>query len=79
MRNIDGRPVTIRAACGYHGYGSYPFSINRETRQGVKGFRATWLPTNNSDRFATKREAVAFIKAHEAIAYAPAATDESEV
>lgn len=69
MRDIYGLKVTIRAQRGYHGYGSYPFSITRETRQGVKGFRATWLPTDNSARFATKREAVAFIKAHEAIAY----------
>lgn len=69
MRDIYGNEVTIRAQRGYHGYGGYPFSINHETRQGVKGFRATWLPTGNSARFKTKREAVAFIKAHEAIAY----------
>lgn len=69
MKNIDGRECIIRAQRGYHGYGMYPHSITRETRRGVKGYRATWLPTNNSDRFATKREAVAFIKAHEAIAY----------
>lgn len=69
MRDINGRLVTIRAERGYHGYGTNPFSIVRETRQGVKAFRATWHPTNNSARFATKREATAFIKAHEAIAY----------
>ncbi len=69
MKDIDGREVTIRATRGYQGYGTCPFSITRETRRGVRGFRAHWLPTNNSARFATKREAVAFIKAHEAIAY----------
>ena len=40
-----------------------PGSITAETRQGRKGFRATWLPSNSSARFATKREATAFIKA----------------
>jgi hypothetical protein len=69
MKDIDGIEVTVRAERGYHGYGSQPFGICIETRNKVKGFRATWLPTGNSARFATKREAVKFIKAHEAIAY----------
>ncbi len=69
MRDIYGRECVIRAERGYHGYGSYPFAIVRSTKQGVKGFEATWLPTNNTARFATKREAVSFVKAHEAIAY----------
>lgn len=72
MNDIYGRPVTIRAQRGYHGYGSYPHSITRETRRGVRGYVAEWLPTGNRARFATKREAVAFIKAHEAIAYGTA-------
>lgn len=65
----DGRQPVTRAERGYHGYGSQPYAINHETRQGVKGYRATWLPTNNSARFMTKRDAVRFIKRHEAIAY----------
>lgn len=69
MVNIDGRPVTIRAARGYHGYGTHPFSITRRTVRRVRLFEAEWLPTSNRDRFATKREAVKFIQAHEAIAY----------
>jgi hypothetical protein len=69
MLDINGREVTIKAEQGYHGYGAYPFSITMETRQGRRGFRATWLPTNNSARFGTKREATAFVKAHERIAY----------
>lgn len=69
MRDINGREVTIKAERGYHGYGTQPFSITAETRQGRKGFRATWMPSGSSARFATKREATAFIKAHERIAY----------
>ena len=69
MLNIDGRECVIRAQRGYHGYGTYPFSITRRTVRGRRVVEATWLPTNNSAQFATKREAVAFIKAHEAIAY----------
>ena len=69
MKDIDGREVVIRAERGYHGFGTRPYSITIETRRGVKGFRATWLPTNNSARFAGKREATAFVKAHERIAY----------
>jgi hypothetical protein len=69
VKDIYGRDVTIRAERGCQGYGSQPYAICRETRRGVRGFVATWLPTNNSARFATKREAVAFVKAHEAIAY----------
>ena len=69
MQDINGRDVEIKATAGYHGYGSRPFSITAETRQGRKGYRATWLPTNNGARFATMRQATAFIKAHERIAY----------
>lgn len=69
MRDINGREVIIRAEAGYHGYGTQPFSITAETRGGRKGYRATWLPSNNSARFATKREATAFVKAHERVAY----------
>ena len=69
MKDIYGREVVIRAQRGYHGYGSQPFSICVQTRQGVRGYVATWHPTGNSARFKTKREAVAFVKAHEKIAY----------
>ena len=69
MRDINGREVTIKAEAGYHGYGTRPYAICAETRHGRKGFRATWLPSNSSARFASKREATAFIKAHERIAY----------
>ena len=72
MRDIYGHECVIRAERGYHGYGSYPFSITRSVRQGVRGYEAEWFPTRNRARFATKREAVAFIKAHEAIAYGTA-------
>ena len=69
MRDINGREVTIRAQRGYHGYGTYPFSIVRRTVRGRRLLEAEWLPTGNRAQFATKREAVAFVKAHEAIAY----------
>lgn len=72
MKDIDGREVVIRAQRGYHGWGTRPFAITRETRAGVALYRATWLPTNNSARFAGKRDATAFVKAHESIAYGPA-------
>lgn len=65
----DGQPVTARAQRGYHGYGTYPFGICRETRRGVRGYSAEWLPTCNLAHFLSKREAVRFIKAHEAIMY----------
>jgi hypothetical protein len=39
-----------------------PFSITRETRQGVKGFRTTDMRTMRSMRTGTKREATGVAK-----------------
>jgi hypothetical protein len=64
-----GQPAIARAQRGYHGYGTNPFGICRETRQKIKGYSAEWLPTANMARFISYRDAVKFIKAHEAIAY----------
>lgn len=48
-----------------------PFSITQSVRGGVKRFTAEWLPTRCRRTFLTKREATAYVKAHEAVAYAP--------
>lgn len=45
------------------------FSIVRQVRQGVPGFVATWHGTDCHKRFATKREAVAWVKEHERRCY----------
>ena len=41
------------------------FSIVRRTRQGTAYFVAEWLPTRCRKSFPTKREATAWVKAHE--------------
>jgi hypothetical protein len=69
LTDIYGRPVTINAEPGYHGFGTRPYTICKEVRDGVLRYVATWLPTNNSARFVGKRDATAFIQAHEEIAY----------
>ena len=46
-----------------------PFSITRETRKGVKGFRTTDMRTNKSMRVGSKREATQVAKAIEAHTY----------
>jgi hypothetical protein len=69
MRDAFGREVVIRTENGHHGYGTQPFSITRQTRMKVRYVVAEWLPTSNRAWFFTKRDAVAFIKAHERAAY----------
>ena len=68
MQDINGRAVTIRPGSGWAG--GQPFSICVSVRRGVRGFEATWHPSGNTGRFASKREATAFVKAHERAFYA---------
>lgn len=77
MGRLEGRhPMSDPAGIGCcparfsSSYGKQ-FSIVREVRRGVAGFRATWHPDNcNSPRFARKAEATAWVKAHERRCYA---------
>lgn len=55
------------------GYGIHPYSIVQRTRAGVKFYEAEWMPTRCRRRFATKREATAFVKHHEHRCYSRAA------
>ena len=70
MRETPGPHENACCPATYSGaFGSRPFSITMSTRQGVKRFTAEWLPTRCRRTFPTKREATAFIKAHEKVAY----------
>jgi hypothetical protein len=69
---VDARtglhPV-VRAARGYNGYGTYPGSIVRRTRHGVKYLEAEYLPSGSSATFRTKREAEQYCLAHDEVAH----------
>lgn len=46
--------------------------LRATVRRGKKYFDAEWMPTRCRARFETKREATAFVKAHEKRAYGKA-------
>ncbi len=65
-------PIVEAPCCDAHfssAYGTRMFSITQRTVNGVRFTYATWLPTNCTKRFATKREATAWVKAHERRCY----------
>ena len=64
-----GRHPVVRAQAGYRGYGTQPYSITRRTVQGQKFLEATWMPSGSRATFERQADAVAFIQAHEEIAY----------
>jgi hypothetical protein len=64
-----GLHPVVRAARGYHGYGSYPGSIVRRTRQGVKYLEAEYLPSGSRATFKTKREAEQYCLAHDEVSH----------
>lgn len=58
--------VTECCAATYNSaYGTMQFSITQRTRSNFKYFEAEWLPTQCRAKFATKREATAWVKDHE--------------
>lgn len=69
MLDIDGREVTIVPGKRALGMGQL-YGICKSTRGGRAHYVAEWLPSGNQARFAGKREAVKFIKAHEDAYYA---------
>lgn len=63
--SLAGGVPQVKCDAHYSGaYGVYPWSIVRTTRQGVKYYTATWLPTGCHQMFNTKREATKFAKHH---------------
>lgn len=59
------------ATTSTNGHGTRPFSIVKRTVRGETRFDAEWYPTGCRRRFASKGQATAFVKAHEAMAWGP--------
>jgi len=64
-----GLHPVVRAARGYHGYGTRPGSIVRRTINKVKYLEAEYLPSGARAKFRTKREAEQFCLAHDEVAH----------
>jgi len=64
LRDMSGRPVTIRCKTGYQGFGTYPWSLVRSSAGGARHFIVTWMPNQNTARFVRKADTTTWINAH---------------